>query len=110
MTLAELKARLDAATGPDRELDLDVAKWAGHWSKAGRVGSFPRFSYSIDAALALVAEKLPGWQMAVDISPKHGRACCRLREDIGAEPSEECAPTAPLAILRALVAAMEEQS
>ena len=124
----ELLTRLRAATAEDCDdlLDVEIAKtfgykigwkqhsgtmesrpwWIGKWGKE----PLPKFSSSIDAALALVGEKLPEWQVAVDISPKHGRACCRLREGIGAEPFEECAPTAPLAILMALVTAMEGQS
>lgn len=86
MTLIE---KLKAATGPDRELDAEVALHltkpegdGAYWSMPLREGpeacapgtlwgknrgfrsileDAPEYTASIDAALALVAEKLPGW-------------------------------------------------
>lgn len=70
MTLDELIARLEAATGPSRELDF----WCWWWGKASHDGELPdadyvtaniksdpgpRYTASIDAALTLVPE---GWE------------------------------------------------
>lgn len=68
--MADLIARLEAATGADRELDAEIALEAG-WIQVGEAGTWalpgepdiyapscPRFTASVDAALTLVPE---GW-------------------------------------------------
>lgn len=87
--LTTLIARLEAATGPDRELDAEIAatfhyvhnmpdwvnNWSGKWeaAKSGRVYLMEdsgnrgpnfisdSFTDSIDAAVALAERVLPGW-------------------------------------------------
>lgn len=86
MTLGELAARIEAAEGPDRELDclITVAVDGGEivwkqangtmdmfparrYASANHVGGFghapvPTYTASVDAALMLVPE---GWSMAI---------------------------------------------
>jgi hypothetical protein len=133
-TLKELAAMLDAATGPSRELDADLAEVVGlriereHYTRYTQEWApyiydwmgcnkhpLPRFTSSIDAALALVERLLPGaitvhaqqwkhptyerpesWTWELSIYPR-GRTTATY------------SPTAPLAILRALVAALISQ-
>lgn len=60
MTLPELLARVEAATGPDPQLDgaLDVALNGGDGEM------YPaRVTSSLDAAVALVERVLPGWRI-----------------------------------------------
>lgn len=94
---AELITRLEAATGPDREIDLDIAvglkiapggeKWErrnGRYDQGGSPhlrenrapdpGPWPTFSAqpytaSVDAALALLERVLPGWAGMVSFGP-----------------------------------------
>ena len=110
--LTELLERVKAATGPDRELDgniynalkPDYAAWAAmernttffFWRDV-----FP-YTGSIDAALALVERKLPGWEWQVRRTgyaelhhPTH-----HLKDEIGR------AATPALAILAALLSAL----
>ena len=74
MSIQDLIERLEKATGPDRELDEDIAHAVGvrsvmQWDHeaCGGDGSFehmfPRYTYSIDAALTLVPE---GWEWRID--------------------------------------------
>lgn len=84
LSLSDLIARVEAATGPDRELD-GLMEVAARWAQASSVGLKPEhrarwecdaqgwvrsqgtiypaatFTASLDAALALVERVLPGW-------------------------------------------------
>lgn len=128
MTLIE---KLKAADGPSRELDAEIAVWLGLVFEDGenafgetrysinteggvvRPGSRPdmligRYTASIDTALALVAEKLPGWVRDVDATAPECGVDVRLHSPlprqkgvIGTHPSE------PLATIIALLTALE---
>lgn len=143
--------RVSEATGPNREIDRLIAVAVGGFVIDGesygeprycRVmaegglscpgnGSgdwmVPRYSESLDAALTLVAEKLPGWTTNVhtaDVSPDTYpiRTTIILHEDGDAEVTlQYCHPkveaiqvgygaskTAPLAVLGALLTALIE--
>lgn len=91
--LTTLIAKLEAAKGPDRELDAEIAatfhyvsnmpdwvnNWSGKWgaAKSGRVYLMEdsgnrgpnfisdSFTDSIDAAVALAKHVLPGWRGSV---------------------------------------------
>ena len=77
--MAKLLARVEAATGPDREIDGALALMEGwtfqkmkgdrepYWRKPGATEYWNRstlinYTASIDAALALVERMLPGWR------------------------------------------------
>lgn len=88
-TLRSLQQRLREATGPDRELDLAVGVLWGNppfsISIAQQRGGKPpvfKFTYSLDAVLALMRTTLPGWTRLVDASaPELGIAVELLPPD-----------------------------
>jgi hypothetical protein len=103
--LAELLKRVEAATGPDRELEWDIDE-----AITGEVPDFhgcPHYTASIDDALALVERKLPDHKWGIH-QPKDGtyRAHVTKRSPLRPMPNTADAPTAPLAILAALLAAL----
>jgi hypothetical protein len=122
-TLKELAAMLDAAAGPAREIDNKIATVLDGWSASDVVGFYdlmhthkplPKYTSSIDAALALVERLLPGWAFNVcfraagDTTGDDAGWSVELRRPYEWLPFST-APTAPLAILKALVAAMIAQ-
>lgn len=67
MSLIELVERVEAASGPDRELDLRIQmatnpEWApikeNEVNFHVRYGGHPRFTASLDAAMSLVPEEM----------------------------------------------------
>ena len=56
--LSALIARVEAATGPDREIDWEV-HCLGGMEGAGSYGRHPAYTASVDAVLALIERKLP---------------------------------------------------
>ncbi len=80
-TIDELIERVEKATGPDRGIDAamfrvdqpDLAR-SSPWPQftidqdEGRddFKAIPRYTASIDAALALMERKLPGWRISMD--------------------------------------------
>jgi hypothetical protein len=118
MTRVELLAALKAATGPSRELDawieniFGLSRWEeGPWVPgeghiyAKRLEPKP-FTDSIDAALGLVERMLPGWVWALHHRLTISFSMAR-EDDIFCEPFVATALTAPLAILIALLMALE---
>ena len=106
-TLKDLAPMLDAATRPSQE--LDVAAFQALFPATRYEEHCPPLTFSIDAALALVERLLPeknGWLFGLS----HVRAkTFRAYVGRGVLPEPVNAPTAPLAILRALVAALIAQ-
>lgn len=127
---SDIIVRLEAATGPDRELDIEIA-WVSGWDAKGSVGQrwrdgykiqketghvviaannfgMPLFTASIDATLELVERMLLGWRHAHE---KRTNGTCLAWVDIADD--EPCIPsvadTVPLAILHALFRALEAQ-
>ncbi len=136
-TLPELIARLEAATGPDRELDGELALSAGwtfqkmardrvaYWRRPGETeyymrGTLPPYTASLDSALALVEAKLPGWWWEVShgvlSASGHGPFWASLYFgnrglwDEDGEPTTIPGPTPPLALLLALCRALQAQA
>jgi hypothetical protein len=114
-TLSALKARVEAATGPDRELDAEVAKAFGWqlrlphrawveprtWTRLEAIEGLPPFTRSIDYAVALIAfsgVEPRGYELIGFEDPARG-----FQADVG--NALATAPTAPLAILSALLTA-----
>ena len=131
-TLHELAAMLDAATGPSREIDGSIARAfklfpahcldgpefcgdAAAWAGGGEWWIAPRYSSSIDAALALVERMLPGAITVHAQQWKHPAAerpeswTWELSNYPRGRTTATYSPTAPLAILKALVAALIAQ-
>jgi hypothetical protein len=65
-TLIEVAERCEAASGPDRLLDLDIAstlKISALYRRAGQVtATWPDYTASLDAAMTLVPE---GWAFGI---------------------------------------------
>jgi hypothetical protein len=103
---------LDAATGPSREIDAAIY-CALVWIDPP-VRGVPSYTASIDAALALVERLLPGWAFNVcfrddgDTTGDDGGWSVEFRRPYEWLPFST-ATTAPLAILKALVAALIAQ-
>lgn len=101
--LAELIEKVKAATGPDREIDAQLAyiinydvdmsisfrtyceilnlSWPGIAKRAESrqnilCHNLPRWSASLDAVVALAEEVLPGWALGFDCGPKTCMAFC----------------------------------
>jgi hypothetical protein len=142
---ADIIARLEKATGPDRELDarIHVAMFPDQeiMTDGGSVGGpggirpaaystiglqwpdgdgleidprgladliqAPAYTASLDAALARVGEKLPGWIVRLDIYNSRTSAGVESHDTEPMSFSEGEGPTSPLAVLLALFRALE---
>jgi len=120
--IADIIARLEKATGPDRIADAMIVSafdaapgedWDIDESGSIRVYvdgrrkariSPPAYTASLEAALALVGEKLPGWWPELKLlqSNASAKVCCE-----GNRAFYASAPTAPIAVLIALFRALE---
>jgi len=137
-TLEALLARAEAATGPDRGLDAAILEiiagyrnlstdgecqiWDrgndGYWTLDGddRNARLPSPTASIDTALALMQEKLPGWFVSLDSNGKNIGNFARVYNDgLVHEPSFTSTGNKPIqllalaALLEALIAQSKEQ-
>jgi len=128
--MTSLTTRLQEATGLDRELDFAIGFELAGWTRVERFGDTyirtpdgniyadayggmaPSFTESVDAALELVERKLPGWSWAFFNHFKKGTCTAFICDgpviDL-VEATEAHAPTAPLAILAALISALSNQ-
>ena len=98
--LADLLARVRAATGSDRDLDAAIAD---RLDQGGRGADVPPYTSSVDACLDLVDRVLPGWHWHVGYGPQGVVPYAALAN--GPARHEASAPTVPLALLSALLAA-----
>ena len=122
--------RLEAATGPDQELDAAIyravegevpTEFMGtgvklSWDASGKAWCYlpggmrvsftpPALTASIDSALSLVERKLPGERVAFELFPDHGFCVIKANSD---DEYDAEAPTLPLAILLALFRALRK--
>jgi hypothetical protein len=119
--LKELLERVEKATGPDRDIDFDLAElldefafvptfgMAGNWYKRpvqyGLTTDVPAYTASIDAAVALVGKVLPGWSWVVGRNDTDSEHMCIMGDSPQNEfESEGSSP--PLAILAAMLRAL----
>lgn len=122
LELAALIDRVKAATGPDRELDLEITNQFGVWipthpnpndwmtvipsaiSTADRY--VQRYTSSLDAVVALVERESPwaDWNVASTVTDA-GR---KFMAEVGDGSQEWAQPTAPLALLLAYLRARTE--
>jgi len=136
---AEIIERLERASGPDRGLDARIwcvfagVKYRSHNPAYGSenltqvcfteppkrtervtLGHGPHrhaksVTASLDASLALVGERLPGWRVAINSDDHRGPEWAAMVKQHGQLwPDPELAPTAPLAVLLAMFRALEE--
>lgn len=120
MTRAELIAALEKATGPSRELDLAICRGALNSEPLGhaagmddglllmqRVGLYPRYTSSIDAALTLVPD---GMRWRVFGVPTAGKAFASCKTGSTLDPAtEEWEAVAPTPALALCIAALKAQ-
>ena len=121
--LKELLERVERAEGPDRDYDWDLAfldgwkfdeisdTWTmpdGHWDQ---FLTPPRYTASLDAAVALVERKLPGHHWSVSRQCEYpSLAFCDYRfaafvGDYGS-PKRAEGPTPAIAVIKALLRAL----
>lgn len=103
--LRELLERVEKATGPDMELDHDIASafgevsraWIGHGKPFG--SAFPDYSYSLNTALSLAGKVLvfDRWDLMVGGRDKGHTCMATFGRHIGS------GATPPLAVLDALL-------
>jgi len=126
--LTDLLARIEAATGPDRDLDRAIGFALDGWELSGDAenliyvpadvtyyadhpgGMYPSFTESLGAALALVERVNPGWASGFDSGPKTSIAFIDphdFADRIGGGRYLATAKTVPLAILLALLRSIE---
>jgi hypothetical protein len=119
-TLIALRERVVAATGPDRELDIQISRalgveadWHGELDSLGynhirgfcALGMQP-LTASIDAALALVERVLPGCWVEGALHPSRPSAIEVHSATVYDALGSETGNTPPLAILAALLSAL----
>ena len=118
--LAALLERVRKATGPDRELDYEIPLAVepppptGFWTTDREY--YPPITSSIDAALGLVERVLPGWSWRVGAYNLDRVPRCELAQPVETEfgpgigvRAQVDGPTAPLAILAAMLTALEDR-
>lgn len=129
--LAHLIERLEKAVEPDRRIDAELAcamifiqlRPAEPFDFDGRFTYEPgnikcehgflmsdHFTASIDAALSLVEKKLPGWTYTVDASAPESGIDFDLFPPGRADKCSVTAKSLPLAILIALLRALQEKA
>lgn len=104
--LPTLKARLEEATGPNFTLDCLIGETLDRWDQEGPP---PAYTASVDAALELVERKLSDREWAVWRDDENRRFVGQITDDNWDEFKTHYfgkAPTAPLAILTALLSAL----
>lgn len=109
MSLTDLIARVEKASGPDRHLDWEVHCLNG-MEGVGMYGPHPTFTASLDAVVALVERELPGWGWLVatrddDYSASVWAPGYRF-DPLGSGHGK----TAALALLRAFLRAKQAQN
>lgn len=124
--IEELIGRLEAARGPDREIDTSV--WLAMGAKRSVMGDLRldhwlpmdyRITASVDAALALLERVLPGWMITnlCEWDDEKLRALgpwmaqVRPRGEVQVPPPGSCmhAPTPALALVLSLLKALKER-
>ncbi len=98
--IADLLARVRAATGHDVDLDAAIdAELPLDGADA------PAYTASVDACLALIGHALPGWHWHVGYGAKGVMPYARVSDRTNTHRAEATAATVPLALLDALLQA-----
>lgn len=91
---------------------IDPGRKARNFTEAGGNPPDPRYTASVDAVIALIEDKLPGWKRSL-FEKRGGGWIARVsspRYDTFTSGEDDRAATAPLALLSALLTAIKEQS
>ncbi len=114
--MRELLERVEAANGPDRELDAGIVVGLGldntcpFWLHSYDRTTPVRITASVDAALALVERVLPGHRVALFTNGGGEGPTCVIMFESDPVKADERAPTLPLAILAAMLKALIAQA
>lgn len=108
--LKDLRTRLRGAEGASFELDNILFEHV-----AGGEGQFRRYSSSLDGAIALIEDALPGWgwEVGAPVSPSGGKPWASIWPGGFGDERERHhrnAATPALALLSALIAALYERA
>ncbi|GAA2867013.1 hypothetical protein GGQ99_001348 [Aminobacter niigataensis] len=126
MSHADLIEKLEALAGPDGTVNVDIHRACGqtfvmeYWSESDttpreNLSMVPRYTASLDAAVALVERVLPSWEWQVGDDAHFGKygAVYQSLSEGGAGLSEEdmvSAATPAIALLIATLKALQENS
>jgi hypothetical protein len=120
MTYSEILARLETATGPDREIDCMIgyavdwtpnggvpfreicAETEGGYANVARRYACPHYTASLNAVVALIESELPGWVWEVKGPTDPLANVWRLGDFLNTAIKKKGA-TPPLALLTAAV-------
>jgi hypothetical protein len=89
--LSTLADRVEAATGPDREIDDEIRTAMAYTYETGTLA--PRYTASLDAAMTLVPE---GWDSRRVGCTDDGRGYAQLAADDGAMMAEDTEDISPI--------------
>ena len=118
-TITSLIEKLEGAEVGEVRLDVEIAKSCGYYVPPGpmqgwhdpdgkHIGLPPRFSQSLDAALALAERVLPGWEGEIDFG-RRGFACLHPEQPYPAHLEYNAeARTPALALCAAILRAQSE--
>lgn len=102
--ITKLIARVEALTGPDREVDHAIHEATNPPLRAGyRFGSVPKYTASLDAAVALTERALPGQEWSTGV--KDGQAWGKVRVNHLHSIADE-GPTPAIALILATLKAL----
>lgn len=106
--LARLLARLQQASGSDRDLDRAIRRVLEPPDGASDSVSAPGYSGSVPLCMALVRRLLPDWRLHLGYGVRGIFPYAALSHR-GNQRFEATAPTVPLAILRALAETLQDR-
>lgn len=119
--ISSLIERVEKATGPSFALDQDIELFVEPdriterlaWERLGKpYPPTPPYTASLDAVVALAERVLPGWRWIIDSDWDRGppyAAQVKRQGDAWSEAPREFAKTPPLALLLALLLAVQSQ-
>lgn len=103
---ARLSARLQRASGSDRDLDRAIQRVLEPCGRALDSSPAPAYSGSVPLCMALVRRCVPDWRLHLGYGVRGIFPYAALSHRSG-ERFEASAPTVPLAILRALAGTLQ---
>lgn len=108
MTREELIAKVEGLTAPAREMDVEIARFvSGVSSKFDLVIATP-YTSSVDAVLALIQERLPGWSVNISYGGDGDWTAVIWEKARPYDPDHAASPTPALALLAATLRALPD--
>lgn len=107
---ADIIERLEKATGPDGDLDLDIINLIDP-PVARHSAMHQPYTASLDAAISLVDRMLPGWHWSLYDTDGLGRRNAQIEPpEYSSEPFDGLGQTIAIALLLALFRALEVEA